>query len=69
MTFSEVEQECARRKERELKLGLSTGAKLGGNAPERDVVGWISLAELSYNFMPPYPPIAPPPDDPILLGL
>ena len=58
-------QQCARLVERVLKLGASTGAKFGN----RDIFGWIPLAELSYNFMPPYPPMTPPPFDPILMGI
>lgn len=61
-------RECARPGQRELLLGKSTGARVTGNTPQREIFGWISLAELSYNFMPPFPPIPPPPLDPILLN-
>jgi hypothetical protein len=66
---NEYNQECARIKWRELRLGAEVGAQLGGGNPARDIIGWISLAELSYNFMPPFPPMTPPPFDPILMGL
>jgi hypothetical protein len=61
-------KQCARIKERELKLGKTKGAKLSGNSPEREIIGWISLAELTYNSMPPIPPVPPPPFDPLLSG-
>ena len=50
-------QECGRLKERELKLGSQRDGRVTGNAPERNVFGWISLAKLRYNAMPPIPPV------------
>jgi hypothetical protein len=46
-------QECARLKQRELKLGSKRDATVTGNSPERNVFGWLSLAKLSYNATPP----------------
>jgi hypothetical protein len=58
-------QQCARLKERQLKLGSQRDAKVTGNSPERNVFGWISLAKLNYNARPPLPPML---FDPLLIG-
>jgi hypothetical protein len=58
-------QQCARLKERQLKLGSQRDAKVTGNNPQRNVFGWISLAKLGYNALPPVPPM---PFDPLLIG-
>src|SRR5262245_39132061 len=58
-------QQCARLKERQIKLGSQRDAKVTGNSPERNVFGWISPAKFSYNARPPVPPML---FDPLLIG-